>query len=113
MGAGGPPPPAIQGPIASAGGGHGRGATPFQVVPQAPPPPANDSGRVTNYTAYVLVVGLMGLISLAVLAALETRCFGAQKAPWTMIQKVPDASDVEAIKDMVRKKMASSSSSDK
>ena len=26
-----------------------------------------------------------------------------------MIQKVPDASDVEAIKDMVRKKMASSS----
>ena len=44
----------------------------------------------------------------AVLAALETRCFGAQKAPWTMIQKVPDASDVEAIKDMVRKKMASS-----
>ena len=49
---------------------------------------------------------------LAVLAALETRCFGAQKAPWTMIQKVPDASDVEAIKDMVRKKMASSSSAE-
>jgi len=46
---------------------------------------------------------------LAVLAALETKCFGPQKAPWTMIQKVPDASDVEAIKDMVRKKMASSS----
>jgi len=46
------------------------------------------------------------------LAALETNCFCPQKAPWTMIQKVPDASDVEAIKDMVRKKMASSSSAE-
>ncbi|KAJ1450828.1 P-loop containing nucleoside triphosphate hydrolase protein [Pelagophyceae sp. CCMP2097] len=40
---------------------------------------------------------------LKVLASLESHCFGPQPAPWTMIKKVPDASDVESIKDMAKK----------
>ena len=66
MGGGGPPPPAIRGPVAGGGGGQ---ASPFQVQQQAPPPPAADSGRVTNYTAYVAVLGLMMLVCTAVLLA--------------------------------------------
>ena len=65
---GGPPPPAIRGPVAGQGGGGA--ASPFKVAAQAPPPPANDSGRVTNYTAYVAVIGLMMLVCVAVVVAL-------------------------------------------
>ncbi len=64
---GGPPPPAIRGPIAS--GPASSVTSPFQVQNQAPPPPAGDSGRVTNYTAYVVVIGLMMLVCTAVLLA--------------------------------------------
>ena|GEM_PF-1112585 len=67
MAGGGPPPPAIRGPVA---GQMATGpASPFKVEPQAPPPPANDSGRVTNYTAYFAVIGLMLLVCTAVLLA--------------------------------------------
>ena len=89
---------------------------------QKPPEPDSDTyihrvGRTGRAGARGVAINLVDQAGsnnqdLAVLAALETRCFGAQPAPWTMIQKVPDASDVEAIKDMVRKKMASSSSAE-
>ncbi len=77
---GGPPPPAIQGPVASSGNGP---ASPFRVAPQMPPPPAGDAGRVTNYTAYVAVVGLMLLVCVAVLIAVVLRPTGETPPPAT------------------------------
>lgn len=44
------------------------------------------------------------------LASLETLCFGKQPKPWTKIRKVPDASDVEAIKKMANEHMAGNAS---
>lgn len=67
MGGGGPPPPAIRGPVA--GGPTAQAASPFQVQQQAAPPPANDAGRVKNYTVYAIVLGLVTLVCTAVLLA--------------------------------------------
>ena len=82
----------------------------------AGPPPEPDSdtyihrvGRTGRAGARGVAINLVDSTDgrdMACLASLETKCFGRQPAPWTMIQKVPDASDIEAIKDMVRKKMA-------
>ena len=46
-----------------------------------------------------------GGLDLKILASLETLCFGKQPAPWTMIAKVPDASDVEEIKNIANRHM--------
>lgn len=37
---------------------------------------------------------------MQLLADIETKCFGKQSHPWSKIQQVPDAADVEYIKDM-------------
>lgn len=81
MGAGGPPPPAIQGPVASQGMVQGSATSPFKVTPQAPPPPANDAGRVKNYTMYVVVIGLAMLVCVAVMAALWFAPKGGEPGP--------------------------------
>ena len=46
-----------------------------------------------------------GGLDLKILAQLETKCFGKQPKPWTMIAKVPDAADVEEIKNIANKHM--------
>ena len=82
-----------------------------------PPEPDSDTyihrvGRTGRAGARGVAINLIdqdasGGRDLEVLSGLETLCFGRQPTRWTMIQKVPDASDVESIKEMVKKKMAS------
>ena len=68
MAQGGPPPPAIQGPVASQGGAYGGSGSPFKVNPQTPPPPVNDAKRVTNHMVYVVVLGMFAMIAIAFMA---------------------------------------------
>lgn len=60
-------------------------------------------GRTGRAGAKGLAVNLVMANSpkdMKILADLETKCFGPQPTPWTKIKRLPDATDVEYIKDM-------------